>query len=111
MTNVKRLSGQLIWLSLLGRSLAWLSCYLTKAASGGPGHETEYQVVYHANGQLEAYVVKGRLESEGIPVLLRYESVGPTIGLSVGGLGEVQVLVPAPMVEQARDILTEESDA
>jgi hypothetical protein len=110
MTGVKSVPGQIIWPSLLARYLARLAGSLAQARTGGPDRETEYQVVYRAGGQLEAHVVKGRLESEDIPVLLRYESVGPAIGLSVGGLAEVEVLVPAPLAERARNILGERAD-
>jgi hypothetical protein len=96
------------WAWRLARCLEWLSSGLAQARTAGPDHETEYEVVYRAAGELEAHVVKGRLESEGLPVLLRYESVGPVFGLSVGGLGQVEILVPAPLGERAREILAED---
>ena len=34
------------------------------------------------------------LESEEIPVLLRYESAGEVFGITVNGLGKVDILVP-----------------
>jgi hypothetical protein len=108
MTGVQSGADQLVWPWRLGQYLARLAQSLAQARTGGPDQETEYVVVYRAGGQLEAYVVKGRLESEDIPVLLRYESVGPAIGLSVGALAEVEVLVPAPLAERARAILGEE---
>jgi len=55
--------------------------------------------------QLEAHVIKGRLESEGIPVLLSYESVGPVFGITVDGMGEVRVMVPEALEREARLIL------
>lgn len=55
--------------------------------------------------QIEAHVIKGRLESEGIPVLLSYESAGLVYGLTVDGLGEVRVMVPKQLAEEAREIL------
>ena len=69
--------------------------------------ETIPVVIYVAQGQLEANVVKSRLESEGIPALLQYESVGIVFGMTVDGLGEVKVMVPAPLEAQARTILEE----
>ncbi len=54
---------------------------------------------------LEAQILKGRLEAEGIPVLLRYESAGLVYGLTVDGLGEVKIMVPEHLLEQAREIL------
>ena len=54
---------------------------------------------------MEAQIMKGRLESEGIPVLLSYESAGLIYGLTVDGLGEVKVMVPKHLAEEAREIL------
>ncbi|MFP3898906.1 MAG: putative signal transducing protein [Dehalococcoidia bacterium] len=66
--------------------------------------EEELVTVYIAK-QIEAHVIKGRLESEGIPVLLSYESAGLVYGLTVDGLGEVRVMVPKQLAEEAREIL------
>jgi hypothetical protein len=54
---------------------------------------------------MEAQVIKGRLENEGIPVLLSYESAGVVYGITVDGLGEVKVMVPEHLAEEAKQIL------
>lgn len=54
---------------------------------------------------MEAQVIKGRLESEGIPVLLSYESAGLVYGITVDGLGEVKIMVPEHLAEEAKEIL------
>jgi hypothetical protein len=54
---------------------------------------------------MEAQIMKGRLESEGIPVLLSYESAGLVYGLTVDGLGEVKIMVPEHLAEEAKEIL------
>jgi hypothetical protein len=54
---------------------------------------------------LEAQIIKGRLESEGIPVLLSYESAGLVYGITVDGLGQVKIMVPRKLEEEAREIL------
>jgi len=54
---------------------------------------------------MEAQIIKGRLESEGIPVLLSYESAGLIYGLTVDGLGEVKVMVPKRLAQEAKEIL------
>ena len=54
---------------------------------------------------LEAQVIKGRLESEGIPVLLSYESAGLVYGITVDGLGQVKIMVPQHLAEEAKEIL------
>ncbi|MFQ6058931.1 MAG: DUF2007 domain-containing protein [Anaerolineae bacterium] len=63
--------------------------------------------VHTASGQLQAQVIKTRLESEGIPVLLRYDSASIVFGLTVDGLGEVEVLVPERLAERARKVLAQ----
>ena len=55
--------------------------------------------------QIEAQIIKGRLESEGIPVLLSYESAGLVYGLTIDGLGEVKVMVPEHLAKEAKSLL------
>ncbi len=62
-------------------------------------------------GELAANVMKSHLESEGIPVLLEYESAGIVYGLTVDGLGQVRVLVPQELAEDARRIIEPEEAA
>jgi hypothetical protein len=62
-------------------------------------------VVHIAQGELEASVIKSHLESEGIPVMLQYESVGRVFGLTVDGLGEIRILVPQALVERAKEVI------
>jgi len=66
---------------------------------------TKLVTVYHAQGMLRAMVVRGALESAGIPVMLSYESVGPVIGLTVDGIGRVKIRVPANWEQEACDLL------
>lgn len=63
--------------------------------------------VYTASGQLQAHVFKAKLESAGIPVLLDYESAGVVLGITVDGLGEVRVMVPEDLAEEAMALLSE----
>jgi hypothetical protein len=65
--------------------------------------ESKLEKVYTASGQLQAYVIKGKLESEGIPVLLQYES--EIFGFTVDGMGQVRILVPEHLAEKAKEIL------
>lgn len=68
----------------------------------------DLECVYVASGLMRAEVIKAKLEANDIPVLLQYESVGPIYGITVDGLGEVRVMVPAELAPLAREILTEE---
>ena len=67
--------------------------------------ETDLVSVYTAFGELEANIIKSKLQDEGIPVLLSYESLGIVYGLSVNGLGEVRVLVPKNLAQRALEII------
>ncbi len=58
-------------------------------------------------GSLEAEIIKSKLESRGIPVLLRYESAGRLFGITMNGLGKVKVMVPRELAEEANKALAE----
>jgi hypothetical protein len=62
-------------------------------------------VITKVFGEIKANVLKSHLESEGIPVILKYESLGRVYGITVDGLGEVSILVPQEWVEEARNII------
>ncbi len=70
--------------------------------------QEEFIVVYVSQGPLGAEVAKSKLEAEGIPAMLRYEAVGRVLGLTVDGLGRVEVLVRPEDEAAARQILEEE---
>jgi len=65
----------------------------------------EKLVAIYTAKQIEAQIIKGRLENEGIPVLLSYDSSSVVFGFTVDGLGEVKIMVPERFAEQAREIL------
>ena len=69
--------------------------------------EPELTVVATASGMLAAQILKTKLESAGITVLLRYESAGQIFGITLSGhpLSEVQLLVPAADAADAKCIL------
>lgn len=76
----------------------------TTAATGGD-LDQEPVVVWIAANQMEAQIVKGRLESEGIPAIIRGEALGAIYGLTTGALAESAVLVPAALADKAEAIL------
>lgn len=73
--------------------------------TGGPDKVSPYVTVYVATSLPEAHVIRGKLETEDIPVLLRYESGSTVFGLVGGPLGSVDVQVPQPLEERARQLL------
>jgi len=70
-----------------------------------PHQDAELVPVRTVYGYWVAQVIKTKLESEGIPAVLRYESVGRVLGITVDGLGQVEVMVPRSLAEQAKHIL------
>ncbi len=69
----------------------------------------ELVVVYTAMGELNADVIKGKLESAGIPAMLQIQSPD-VFPMSVGEMGEVKVLVPKEREQEARALLEEPPD-
>lgn len=53
----------------------------------------------------EAEVIKSRLESEGIPCILKKEAVSTIYGIHVDGIGKVKIFVPEEFAEEAIDLL------
>ena len=67
--------------------------------------DKDWVVLCSANGEVEGDIIKGKLESEGIPVIARQEAIGGFYAFDV--LGETKVLVPAHLKEKALKILNE----
>ncbi len=65
-------------------------------------------IVYGIN---MANVIKSKLESYGIPVLLKYESVGITFGITLNGLGKVEIMVPQEYEEDAKILLNKDKNS
>ncbi|NLE77021.1 MAG: hypothetical protein GX605_09780, partial [Chloroflexi bacterium] len=51
--------------------------------------------------------VRAKLESAGIPATLSYSSGSTVFAVTVDGLGEVRVLVPASLAQEAMEFLQE----
>ncbi len=71
--------------------------------------EPKLVTIYKSQGMLPAQVIKGKLESAGIPVFLRYESLGQIFGLTVDGLGLVEVQVPGEWATAAVALVQEDA--
>jgi hypothetical protein len=67
--------------------------------------------VHIVQSPIEAEIIKGRLEYEGIPVILKYESAGRVIGITVDGLGQIEIQVHEPDVEKAEEILSRDENS
>ena len=67
--------------------------------------EHELQCVFVASGETQAQMVRSFLEAAGIETAIRGESLRHTHGLTVDGLGAVEILVADGDAEQARALL------
>lgn len=61
--------------------------------------------VYKASGEMEAQVIKGLLESYGIPCLLKSNAAPSVHIFSVNGMGEVKVMVWDADLAEARELI------
>ncbi len=59
------------------------------------------------SGKIEAEILRGLLESNGIQVWLAHEAAATAIGLGVGPLAEVDLMVLESQAEQAVQIIRE----
>ncbi|HVU12678.1 MAG TPA: DUF2007 domain-containing protein [Phototrophicaceae bacterium] len=69
------------------------------------GHLKGWVVVYIAQSEPDAYIVAGRLQTEGIKTFIHQEPAGRAYGLTVGMLGEITVLVLPEDFDRAMAIL------
>jgi hypothetical protein len=66
----------------------------------------KWQVIEEIDGDLQAEILRGLLEAQGIQVLLSQEGIAHfAYSLTVGPLSTVQVLVPSSQAEAALAIL------
>jgi hypothetical protein len=72
--------------------------------------ERKWVLVDEVAGDIQAELLRGLLEAQGIPVWLNQEGAGKAYGLGVAGMGKVQILVPSDFEEQARGVLKDYYD-
>jgi len=71
----------------------------------GLSMDQQLQCVFVASGQVHAQQVRTFLEAAGIPTLERGESLRNTHGLTLDGLGAVQIFVAEADAAHARSLL------
>jgi hypothetical protein len=74
------------------------------ARFGGGGREGEYETVYTARSEPEAHVVRGRLEVEGIPAVVKTQ-LSDTLWAPAWPLHGIEVRVPRTLADRARTVL------
>jgi hypothetical protein len=66
---------------------------------------TDWQCVFVASGEVHAQQVRAFLEAAGIPTAVRGESLRNTHGLTIDGLGAVEISVAGEHASRARELL------
>jgi hypothetical protein len=69
--------------------------------------EERWQVAVEVAGEIQAEILRGMLEAQGIKVFISQEGAGRAYGLGVGRLGRVQILVPEEDLERSKALLDE----
>jgi len=78
-----------------------------RSAAASMMQDSDLKELIAVEGSMEAEIIKSKLESFHIPVLLQYESAGRIFGITMDGLGKVKIMVPLSFLEEARKILAE----
>ena len=66
--------------------------------------------VYKAPNEMEAQVIKGLLESYGIPCFLKSHAAPSVHMFTIDGMGEVKVMVLDSMADRARELIVGNDD-
>ena len=64
-----------------------------------------FVVVSTVQGQFVEVQLRSFLEANGIPTQVRGETIRSTHGISIDGLGSVEILVPRELADDARELL------
>jgi hypothetical protein len=67
--------------------------------------EEEWVLVDKVEGQLQAEMLRGLLEAQGIMVWVNPQGAARAYAVTIGTLGAVELLVPSSAADQARQVL------
>ncbi len=67
--------------------------------------DESWEVITEVSGELQAGLLRNLLEAQGIKVFLNQEGAGRAVGLTLGPLGDVQIMVPEHQSQEARKIV------
>jgi len=67
--------------------------------------------VYRAASEAEAQIIKGLLESRGIPCLMKSNAAPSVHVFAVNGMGEVKIMVWRELAEKARGLIGRKDNA
>jgi hypothetical protein len=61
-------------------------------------------------GEATAEILKSKLESSGIPAILKSQGAPSVLAFTLDGLGEYRIMVPQSMAEEAKQLIKGEND-
>ena len=67
--------------------------------------EKQWVAAGTASGELQAELLRGLLEAQGIPARLSQEGLARVYGFTVGPMAEVEILVPDHQLSEALAVL------
>jgi hypothetical protein len=67
--------------------------------------------VYKATSEMEAQVIKGLLESYGVPSLLKSNAAPSVHMFTIDGMAEVKVMVMSSMADRAKELIMSDKNA
>ena len=70
--------------------------------------EEKLKKLIAVDGMMEAEIIKSKLESFDIPCVLKFESAGRLMGITMNGLGEVKVMVSPKDYDKAVETINSE---
>jgi hypothetical protein len=65
----------------------------------------EWILIEKVEGQLQAEIIRGFLEAQGITVWVNPQGASHAYAVTVGTMGMVEILVPSSSAEHARQVL------
>ncbi len=68
-------------------------------------NEPKWERIETVSGDIFPEMIRGVLESNGIPVILSHQGAGSAYHVSVGPLSEVEIIVPSEFIDQARVLI------
>lgn len=70
-----------------------------------PMTDEKWEVVEEVYGDLQAELLRGLMEAQGIPVRLNQEGARSVFPVNVGPLSLIQVMVPSHHMQEAQQVL------
>jgi hypothetical protein len=85
--------------------ISFITLVIIRVIKERPMPKSDWVVVDTVNGSLNAEILRGLLQAQGIEVLLSQEGAGRALGLEVGLMGDIDILVNSDDVPEARKLI------